>query len=322
MSDLVLFTGNTQIAMPAYFADVFGGESNIPPKMTVPQLSIKGGKFRIMLDGEETVMTRHDPDTGESMPLTSVKLVVLNQGKRSARTYHVEKYNPDNPTPPVCFSLDGEKPDASIKEPQSTNCANCPKAQKGSKISEASGKAISACAMQRRLVVVPASKLGFEPLLVRLAPTSAWDKNNESNESQGWYAWQQYLDFIAARGVKHTAQVVTMVKFDPNTEYPKLLFKPERLLTAEEAVQLKDVWNSAKVQALLTASENEAVGGGDHVEEPKAEQAPAPKVEKAKATSKPKPAPAPAPEVDEAAPAPASKPNEGKAALMAALDEW
>ena len=259
-NEIIPFGGSTAVAIPDYFADIFGSETNIPPKATTPQLSVKGGKFRIILDGEETVMMRTNPDTNEPEPVALVKLVVLNTGKRSARSYYPGKYNPENVTGPVCFSLDGEKPDASAAEPQAATCASCPMSQKGSKISEASGKAITACTMQRRLAVVPASKLDFEPLLMRLAPTSAWDKNNAENESQGWYAWQQYLDFIASRGAKHTAAIVTMVKFDSATEYPKLLFKPDRFLTKEEAGQIKDVWNGEKVKALLEAKEQDAIG--------------------------------------------------------------
>lgn len=303
-TQIVPFGGTTTVAMPDYFADIFGEATNIPPKMTVPQLSVKGSKFRIIMDGEETVMTRLNPDTNEQEPISLMKLVVLNMGKRAARTYNSKPYDPNNVTPPDCFSLDGEKPDPTASSPQSKTCASCPMSQKGSKISAASGKAITACTMQRRLAVVPASKLNFEPLLLRLAPTSSWDKNNESNEGQGWFAWQQYLDFISARGVKHTAAIVTMVKFDSTAEYPKLLFKPERLLTQEEASQIKDVWNSEKVRALLETKEQDALGStaaDDLHPEPfessvpiPAEPAPAPAAKAAK-TPKAEKAAAPAP---------------------------
>jgi hypothetical protein len=326
---LIPFGGSTAVAIPNYFADIFGAESNIPAKASVPQLSVKGGKFRIILDGEETVMMRNNPDTNEPEPVALVKLVVLNTGKRAARSYYPGKYNPENVTGPACFSLDGEKPDASVAQPQSTTCASCPMSQKGSKISEASGKAITACTMQRRLAVVPASKLDFEPLLMRLAPTSAWDKNNAENESQGWYAWQQYLDFIASRGAKHTAAIVTMVKFDSATEYPKLLFKPDRFLTQEEAMQIKDVWNGEKVQALLEAKEHEAVGGA--VQEPFEQAAPP-----AQAPIAPPVAPKPAkpakpaatqtapvtPAAVEPAPAAASPSEPIGSKLASLMDEW
>jgi hypothetical protein len=223
---LIPFGGSTAVAIPNYFADIFGAESNIPAKASIPQLSVKGGKFRIILDGEETVMMRNNPDTNEPEPVALVKLVVLNTGKRAARSYYPGKYNPENVTPPACFSLDGEKPDASVAEPQSTTCASCPMSQKGSKISEASGKAITACTMQRRLAVVPASKLDFEPLLMRLAPTSAWDKNNTENESQGWYAWQQYLDFIASRGAAEQILIHNEVLMGPEALF---FLNPDKL---------------------------------------------------------------------------------------------
>lgn len=331
MNDLALFEGTTAVAMPEYFSDIFGDSTNIQPKQTTPQLSIKGGKFRVILDGEETVMTKPDADTGEPMPLTSVRLVVLNQNSGKSRAYYAEKYNSDNPAPPACFSLDGVKPDTSVAEPQAKTCASCPQAQKGSKISEASGKAITACTMQSRLVVIPASKLGFEPLLLRLAPTSAWDKNNEANEKSNWYAWRQYQDFLSARGIDHTAKVVTMVKFDTSVEYPKLLFKPERLLSREEALQLKDVWNSDKVKALLEAKEQDALGSHAPLEDdvPFETKAEAPAEEKkAKPEPKAKPEQKAKPEPKaEAAPKPEpkaepEKANAGQAKLTSVLDEW
>lgn len=333
-TQVIPFGGSTALAVPSYFADIFGGETNIPPKLSVPQLSVKGGKFRVLLEGEETVMTRVNPDTNEPEPVSVLKVVVLNMGKRAARSFYTKKYNPDNVVPPDCFSLDGEKPDSSVKEPQCATCAVCPQSQKGSKISEASGKAITACTIQRRLVVVPAAKLDFEPLLLRLAPTSAWDKNNDANEGQGWYAWQQYLDFIASRGVQHTAQIVTMVKFDTATEYPKLLFKTDRWLEQNEAMQVKDVWNSEKVRKLLEAKEHDAIGSvsGDEVPfetptpAPAAVTPPAASAAPAAAPSKPKaakPAEAPAP-VAEAAPASAAEvrvePVGSK--LSSLLDSW
>ncbi len=322
-NDLTLFGGSGTNLAPSYLNDIFGGTSNIPPKQTIPQLSMKGKNFRIILDGEETVMTRIDPDTGEATPISSIKLVVLNMSKRAARSYYPGVYNPENVTGPACFSLDGEKPDSSVAEPQSTTCASCPMSQKGSKISASSGKAITACTMQRRLVVVPANKLDFEPLLLRLAPTSAWDKNNGDNEGQGWYAWKQYLDYISARGVKHTAGVVTMVKFD-TTEYPKLLFKPDRFLTAEEAAKIKDVWNSEKVRSLLEAKD--AVAHVDDAPEPFEQMAaptsqPAiqPPVTSPKAT---KAKPTPTPPVSASPAASPSEPSAIGGKLADLLNDW
>lgn len=333
----VALFGSTAVTIPGYLADIFGDKGNIPAKLTAPQLSVKGSKFRIILDGEETVITRPNPDTNESEPVGLLKVVVLNVGARAARSYYTKKYDPANVVPPDCFSLDGEKPDPSVAHPQSPTCAACPQSQKGSKISEASGKAITACTMQRRLVVVPANKLDFEPLLLRLAPTSAWDKNNGANESNGWYAWQQYTDFLRANNVNHTAAVVTMIKFDSAAEYPKLLFKPERVLTQEEAAQIKEVWNGEKVRALLEAKEADAIGSVANEEEVTVQEdfvtpsvAPAPTAPAAPVVEPPKPTPAKvapkaAPKVEKAAPKPEPAVQETPpvgSKLMGMLDDW
>ena len=55
-----------------------------------------------------------------------------------------------------------------------------------------------------------------------------------------WFAWDNYLDDLRARGVKHSGQVITRIKFD-NTEYPKLLFKAVRWLDDAEHHQFNEM---------------------------------------------------------------------------------
>lgn len=90
---------------------------------------------------------------------------------------------------------------------------------KGSKITDC-GTQSTLCAPFKRIAVVPSAQIGKHPaMLLRLAQTSVWDKDNASNEAQGWYAWDQYLDMLRARGAKHTAAVETRVKFDMHMTY-------------------------------------------------------------------------------------------------------
>jgi hypothetical protein len=182
---------------------------------------------------------------------------------------------------------------------------------KGSKITPA-GKETTACSVFKRLVIVPLTNLESTAMLLRLAQTSMWDKNNDENEAKGYYAWDQYLDMLRARGATHTGLVATKVRFDSRVAYPKLLFAASRWLEDEEIADVKPRFEAEDVLKLLNASEVAAAA-----RKPKAadgdddEPAPAPAKKKAaaaeeEAPAKKKKAAAEVEEVDDA-PAPTKK---------------
>jgi len=253
-NDVTLFEGG-QSGLPAHLNDMFGdNESNIDQGSSINALSIKGKVFRVIYEGDEQPIMRTNED-GDKEPVTSLRVVVINQGPFGARVFYGKSY--DSSTggeAPKCFSLDGKYPDPKAAEPQSPTCATCPHAVKGSKISQ-SGAQTTACQMQRRLAVVPEKKPEFAPLLLRLAPTSAYDPETKGAEN-GWMAWRQFLDFINSRGVRHTAQLVTTLKFDANAEHPKLLFKPARFLSEDEAKVIAPRINAEDVLELIKAPDN------------------------------------------------------------------
>ena len=243
MSNLVPFA---QAAVPSFFAGAFSPEdSNITAVVPLPALSFRGKAWRISLDGQETLITNK-----EGEPSSTVSVIVLDQIKKRSRVFYEGQYVAGENKPPRCSSVDGVAPDADVKEPCAATCASCPNAVKGSKITPA-GKAVTACGVTKRLAVIPASKPDFPALLARLPQTSLWDKENKENEAKGWYAWDQYMDFLKARGVTHTAQVVTKIKFDHRTEYPKLLFTADRWVTPEEWAVVGQRWKADEVKDLL-----------------------------------------------------------------------
>jgi hypothetical protein len=128
---------------------------------------------------------------------------------------------------------------------------------KGSKITP-NGKETTACSTFKRIAIIPLSDLGEEkvpPMLLRLAQTSMWDKNNDENEAKGYYAWDQYLDMLRTRGAVHTGVVATKVRFDSRVAYPKLLFAASRWLADEELELVKPLFKDERVAALLQAPE-------------------------------------------------------------------
>lgn len=304
-----------QGGMPAHVA-ALATESNIEPKSKVPQLSVRGKNFRIVLNGEERLIDKPDPDNeGERIPVTMLKLIILDQNKKRSRAYYDGGYDPEKPQPPICWSSDSVTPDPTVPQKQAEACASCPKSVKGSKITE-QGRAVTACAMNKRLVIIPSHDVNHPALLLKLAITSVWDKDNAENEAKGFYAWDQYLDMLRQRGVTHTGQVVTKVRFDVRAEYPKLVFGAERWTTAAEVAAVRERKVKPEVTDLLNVPENILAAPRtpvDDDDEPFEQPAP-PRVNAAaspsvtptpKAPVKPATSPAPAPAPIAAAPEPA-----------------
>lgn len=329
-TQVIPFDANTALA-PAYADAAFGGEdaANIGAKASIPALSFKGKVWRIAMGGEDTVLTRKNAD-GEDEPTPIVKMVVLNFLKPRSRTYYEGAYEEGKAAAPRCSSIDGVTPDASVSEPMAPTCASCPMSAKGSKVSD-NGKAMTACTQGKRLVVVPASKLDFQPLLLRLAPTSIWDKDNVENEAKGWFAWDQYVDFLRTKGVNNTAKVITHIKFDQRVAYPKLLFKGAGWLDEGAMKVAGTIWNSEPVMDILNGKEFAAAKPATPPEDDDEDVAPPPKLAApapapAPKAKKAKPAPAPAPAVaddedDEVAPAPAPAPKKAVPAPAPVADD-
>lgn len=253
------------MVVPDYVQDTFGDEKNITDRTTVPSLSYTGKVWTISANGEKTKVTKRDDD-GDEIPVSTLRVVVLDYAKRRGRAYYEGSYDPDKPGAPLCWSDDGVKPHASIKEPQCASCESCPLAVKGSKVTE-QGKAVTACAQHRMIVVAPLGKLDL-PLRMKLAITSDWDKQNPEMEAQNWYAFNNYTDFLRAKGLPHTAAVVTKMRFDPNQPYPKVMFQADRWLSKEEADEVKPVIKSEEVQKLLGGTWTPAGADGKKIAAP------------------------------------------------------
>lgn len=298
MSNAITLLGEGT-ALPAHLA-VLDGHDNIVARDTTPALSFKGKTWRLRIGGEETVLTRMNADN-ESEPTPIVKVVVLNINPARSRTFYAGAYEEGKNKSPDCWSSDGTRPDKEVTSPVAATCASCPNAVKGSRITE-NNKESTACTALKRIAVVPIARLDMEPLLLKIPQTSIWDKNNAENEAKGYFAWDQYVDFLRSRGLKHTAGVVTKIKFDVNVAYPKLLFTAERWLTPEELAVVAPIIESESVKKLLVGKLTEelvssapvAHATDDEDDGFGAAPAPAPAVKaKPAAAAKTKPAPVP-----------------------------
>lgn len=279
MSNITLFSSSN---VPAFARNnelsdtaraLTGGGSGL----TTKRVSIKGGVFRLVAGGKEvaSIEDRH------------LDVIIVKAAPKVSRIFYARSYDADNIAGPDCWSNDGEKPDASIKSPQHSVCANCPQNIAGS------GNGNSrACRFQQRLAVVLANHPEGDVLQLTLPATSVFGK--EEGDKRPLQAYARYL--AAQTPPVNPEQIVTRMKFDTKAEAPKLFFAPVRWLEESEyevALRQGDS-DEAKKAIVMTVAQADGVkpkaepmaipGKPVAAPEVEEEEAPAPKAAKAPKT--------------------------------------
>jgi len=215
MSEVALFSGSN---VPAFLRK--GELSDLAKALSGgagggggKRISIKGGVFRLMVDGKQVA----------AIDERYLDVVVVNAAAKIGRTFYMKSYDPDSPAGPDCWSADGEKPDASAANPQASRCVECPQNIKGS----GSGDS-RACRYSQRLAVVLANDIDGDVMQLQLPATSIFGREEGENRPL-----QAYARYLAAQGVS-PEMLVTRMKFDTKSESPKLHFKPMRWLSEDE----------------------------------------------------------------------------------------
>jgi len=202
MSNIVPF----DTAVPAHLANRVGQPSALNAAMSggiagesVPRISIKGGRFRVIEGGTETVL-----DT------TTLEVVVIGANPGMSKAWYASAWNPDaEATAPDCFTFDGVNPDNESTQPQNDLCASCPHNAFGSKVTD-TGIKIKACADKKRLAVVPADDPGGTMYLLEVTASALKNMN-------------QYQKNLTQYG--HSAEIArTVISFDTEASFPKLKF--------------------------------------------------------------------------------------------------
>lgn len=249
-TDLQIMQGGS-MALPAHLAEAFTGvEPIITTRDPIPALTFRGKVWKVVLNGEESPLVNKEGD-----PISTVRVIILNHNPNRSRAFYPGSYTEGENKAPECWSSDGVVPDADVRKPCAQTCASCPNSVKGSRISD-NNKQVTACTPFRNVAVVPSHQLEFQPLRLRLPQTSIWDKENDANEAQGWYAYDQFLDTLRTKmKVTHPGMVVTKIKFDMNSAYPKLLFQPERWVEAGEVPLIKAAMAHDTIPRLIGTDE-------------------------------------------------------------------
>ena len=269
MSNLDLFKGNALVN-----SDLFKSLLDMNKKMAGgggagKRISIRGGKFRMMVDGEQVAVKKGD----------TLNVVIVNAAD-IARTYYEGAFDPENPSAPTCWSMDTRKPSDDVPEDQrqSDTCASCPMNIKGS------GQGDSrACRFSQRLAVVLEGEL--DKVYQLQVPATSIFGEAKGNDM----GLQSYVKFLSAHNTPAIA-VITELRFDEDSTAPKLYFKPIRGLEEDELREVLEARESddAKKAIEFTVSQTDKVEAKPKAEKPKAEAKPkaekaAPKVVEAEA---------------------------------------
>ena len=203
------------------------------------RISVKGGVFRLMSGSDEVaaIEDRH------------LDVVIVQAAPKISRTYYAGSYEEGASKAPDCWSADGEKPDASAKEAQASNCASCPQNAKGS------GQGDSrACRFSQRLAVVLSNDVTGDVMQLTLSATSIFGKEEGDKRPL-----QAYARFLAAQSISPET-VVTRLRFDTKAAVPKLFFQPMRWLSEEEYESVKEKSESKEAKQAVTMSVSQSAG--------------------------------------------------------------
>lgn len=216
MSDVTIFQNN---ALPDYLRDL--GVSDLTKSLMtgsggggIKRISLRGKKFRLVVDGEEISSLKQD----------HLDVVIVNATKDISRTFYAKAYDPKaEASPPDCWSKDGTVPDASVFNPQATKCDSCPQNIKGS------GQGNSrACRFSKRLAIALADDIQGGVYQLTL-PSASIFGDGEKNQMP----FNKYVKYVGSQGYSIDT-LVTRITFDDDSDSPRVFFDASRFLQREE----------------------------------------------------------------------------------------
>jgi hypothetical protein len=176
-------------------------------------------RIRMTSDGAEIL-------EGEE-PVEAIEGVILHTKKTN--TYYDKPFSPANPEPPTCFSLDGVKPDKSVKAPVNPTCKGCKMAEFGTNAMK-SGKA---CRNLKPIYLLLSDE-AIMPRQLTITPSALKAAN-------------QYLLDLTERGLNYR-KVRTRIEFykeTPKDTYMKARFRMVGKLDenrARDVEYLRNTW--------------------------------------------------------------------------------
>lgn len=214
----------------------------------IRRLSIKGGVFREMLGNKEY----------RSSEERHINVAVVRVAEHNSRQYYPGAYVEGQSSAPVCWSSDGQKPDAESKEKQAPTCAACPQNIKGSGQGES-----RACRYQRRIAIVLESEIDRREVYQLICPATSVFGDGELRKMP----LQKYAQHLGSHATPIT-KIITEVRFDTSSTQPKLTFKAVRPLTDSEYAIVRELRDSPEaIKAVqLNAAQAEGIGRREPVQ--------------------------------------------------------
>ena len=211
MSEITLFK-QAGLSIPAYLqVDLDDTTKALMGGSSSKRISIRGGVFRMMVGGKEIAQNtdRH------------MNIIVVRAAETNSRVYYKDQYDAKlaKSPPPTCWSDDDKNPHKDVVSPQGTSCSLCPQNIKGSGQNAES----RACRYNRRLAVVLENDVQGDIYAITLPAASIFGDDTRK------MGMQQYAKFLGNHGVNVNA-VVTEMRFDTDSESPKLQFSAVRPL--------------------------------------------------------------------------------------------
>jgi len=253
------------IQIPDYLKDMM--ENTSAPKtddmmsggMSVPRISLKGGKFRFKSEGEEVEVVKDNLDC---------VIVGMMPTHGTAKTYYEGVYDSNSSDPPNCSSSDGISPDSWVSNPVSQTCATCPNNKFGSAIS-IGGKKSKACRDSKRLYIVKAKDMKESERppywLLNVTVSSLKPLNNYSTD-------------LKKAGITTPSVVISRLGFDDDADYPKLTFEllgilnKDMVKTSLKIAEEKEWDNFSSTTPALPSGGNKQALPSVEVIEPEAEK--------------------------------------------------
>jgi len=224
--------------MPSFVSSGAGAELNKEAKAgtggeSINRISMKQSRFRLIVGGEQ-VKVMDEP---------YMDVVVVRTNPNVSKAYYSKKYDPNaEDQSPDCYSSNGVVPDDGVNDKQCSTCANCPMNVWGSKISD-TGNKVKACSDIKRLAIVPASKVDAPMFQVAIPAGSL----------KVWGNYVRMLDQTSP-AIPYNG-VVTRMKFDPDSDYPKLQFEPISWVSDEDYATIKERYASEDAKHVCTISD-------------------------------------------------------------------
>ena len=222
----------------------------------VKRIALGNNKFILKVNGAEISKSNS----------SKMEIVIVNASPNVSRTFYAKAWDPKaDAAPPDCWSNDGERPDASVKEPQSPMCMNCPQDIAGS--GQGSTKA---CRKNRRIAVALAADLNGDVYQMTLQSKSIFYDSKKPGDLDHM-PFDQYVRYVGSQGYNLNT-LVTEMRFDEDSTVGKLFFRPVRFLE-------KDEWEVAKKQGETKTAKSAITMTVAQVDGVKKLEAPAVKVE-------------------------------------------